>query len=353
MRKNFFIVLALVWAFAHATASAQSSVSVSSAPQGMVTLASLTQGATVYLSNPLSNPVIYSGAVNSVAATTLTVTGAPFTSALGSAAAPYFVRMLSGNEAGRMLLVTGNTSNSVTVNTNDNTAQETDLTTSGFTVNPGDTFDVEPANTLASVFGANTSANPLNLTGGASFATADWVNVFNPSTATWQTYYFDTGMGYWAALGSTTNANNTVLYPYSSLSVTCHSAKEPSPTIVQTGTAAQVPVLLKSTGGNATTYLSSGYAVAQTFSQLNLGPNWHTGSSTATADVVSVWNSATRTFLSYYQTPDSIWRLSSNATADQSATVIPACSCLAIEQHTSASGAASYLPSALPYSVTN
>jgi hypothetical protein len=116
---------------------------------------------------------------------------------------------------------------------------------------------------------------------------------------------------------------------------------------------AEVPVVTKTIGSNAIVYGSTGYPIGMKLSQLNFGPNWLKGDSTATADVVSVWNTTTKTFVSYYQMPDSTWRQSGDTTTDQSSTVIPAGGCLAIQQHMSVSGSTSYLPASMPYTVPN
>jgi hypothetical protein len=177
--------------------------------------------------------------------------------------------------------------------------------------------------------------------------------VFSPSSGSWQTYFFDTAAGYWTMIGSTVNANNTILYPYSGLSITRHASTEPTAFIVLTGRVPEVPVMVKTTGSNSVTYVSTGYPVGMKLSQLNFGTNWVKGTTTATADVVSVWNNTSKTFVSYYQMPDSTWRESGNTTTDQSSTVIPPGGCIALQQHLSVSGSTSYLPSSMPYTVSN
>jgi hypothetical protein len=84
---------------------------------------------------------------------------------------------------------------------------------------------------------------------------------------------------------------------------------------------AEVPVITKTTGNNSTVYGSTGYAVNMTLSQLNFGSNWTRGNNTATADVVSLWNSSTKTFVSYYQGLNSRWLQAGNPIVDQSSIV--------------------------------
>ncbi len=261
--------------------------------------------------------------------------------------------MLTGLEKGRMLLITANTSTVLTVSTTDDSSQTVGLLTSGFSVAAGDTFEIVPGDTITAIFGANTKASPLTLTGATSYASADWVNIYSPSTTSWQVYFFDTALGYWTLEGSTVNANNTVLYPDDGLSITRHSTSEPAASLILTGRVAEVPVMTKTVGSNAIMYGSTGYPIGMKLSQLNFGANWVKGTTTATADVVSVWNAATKTFSSYYQMPDSTWRLSGDTTDDMSSTVLPAGGCIAIQQHLVVSGSSSYLPSAMPYTLAN
>jgi uncharacterized protein (TIGR02597 family) len=352
MRKNFILFLAAATALGQVLACAASSVSVSSLPQGMVTLAA-PYGSTTYLSLPLSSAAIYSGTVGSVGASSISVTNitSPFKTNLASASAPYFVKFLTGNEKGRVLLITANTTTSLTLNTTDDSVQTVSLTTSGFSVQAGDAFEVVTGDTLASVFGADNFQSPLTLTGSTSYASADWVNIYNPSTSSWVSYYFNTNILCWCAEGSTSNSNNTILYPYQGLSITRHTGTGASTPLLLTGRIAEVPVLTKVTGNN-TVYASTGYAVNMKLSQINFGSSWAKGTSTATADVVTVWNANSSVFVSYYQMPDSTWRQSGNTGTNQSSVVIPAGSCIGIQHHTAATGAASYLPSAMPYTVS-
>jgi hypothetical protein len=352
MRKNIFILGVIAMALGQALANATSSVSVATLPQGMVVISTGAAGTTNYISLPLSSNAVYTGSVSSAGASTITVGNAPFTTNLASVGAPYFVKFLTGKEAGRTLLITSNSNNSLTVNTTDNSSQTVTLQTTNFSVSSGDSFEVVPGDTLGSLFGTNTKANPLAMTGASSYVSADWVNIYNPATGGWQIYFFNTSQGYWTLEGSSSNANSTILYPYSGLSITRHSSSEPVPYIVLTGRVPEVQVVVKTTGSNAVTYVSTGYPVGMTLSQLNLGSNWAKGTTTATADVVSVWNSSTKTFVSYFQLPSSTW-CQAGSTANMGSTVLPPGCCLALQQHLAVSGATSYLTLSVPYAVTS
>jgi hypothetical protein len=101
------------------SASAQSA-SVATVPQGMITY-TVQPGATNYLSLPLTNTETYTSQVSAVTANTISVADAPapFTSSLAVSGSPYFVKFLSGNESGRVVLITANTTNALTLDTTD------------------------------------------------------------------------------------------------------------------------------------------------------------------------------------------------------------------------------------------
>jgi uncharacterized protein (TIGR02597 family) len=353
MRKKFGAILGLALVIGQSTAFA-STTSVSSVPQGMITV-SAAKGTTTYFSVPLSNDAVYTGTVGAVGANSITVTDAPspFTLNFGTAGSPFFLKFLTGSETGRTLLITSNSWTELTVNTADGVAEPLSLLTSGYSVRPGDVFEIFAGDTLASIFGSNTSRSPLAISGGSSFASSDKVSVYNGATSRWQPYYFNTTVNHWLAVGSSANADDTVLRPYSGLSVTRLATRESTASLVISGRVAEVPVVTRTTGKNAVVYGSTGYAVGMTLSQLNFGSNWVKGTTAATADVVSIWNSASKRFLSYYQTPDSVWHESGNATSNEGTLAIAAGSCIGIEQHMAVTGATAYLPLAMPYTLSN
>ncbi len=146
MRANspiFFTVIIL--AIGGVALKAQTSpVVVNTVPEGAVTLSipmtHTGQSSTNYLSMPLSSDPIYTGAVFSVTTDTITIADspAPWTTNqfadTNQTGTPYFVKFLSGVQAGRVILIKTNTANSVTLDTTDNSSQIVALNTSGFSV---------------------------------------------------------------------------------------------------------------------------------------------------------------------------------------------------------------------------
>jgi uncharacterized protein (TIGR02597 family) len=349
-KKIFYFLTGIALAMGTITGYAQTAT-VATVPEGLITY-SLAQGSTNYVSLPLTDNVTYTSAVTAMTANTITVgdSPAPFTTSLATAGSPYFVKFLSGREMGRVMLITANTTSSLTLDTTDNSIQTVNLTTSGFSVAVGDTFEIFPGNTLASMFGNNTTENPLLLNGSTGVSKADTIGIYNPALVRFQTYYFNTKAGYWEQSQSTANANNTVLYPYGSLTIT-RRASQASTSFALAGRVSEVPILVKTTGSSSEVYGSTGYATNMTLSQLQLGSNWVTGTSPTTADTIGVWDQTLNRFDTYYQTPNLTWRQSHDTTTDMSSTVLAAGGSITLLQRASVSGASSFFQSAMPYSL--
>ena len=338
--------LTLAAGLAHAT-----SASVATVPTGMITY-TLPHSATTFLSMPLAKNAVYTSSITAVTATTITVgdAPAPFTSNLASASAPYFVRILSGAEMGRVLLITANTTSALTLETTDNSNQTVTLTASGFAVAAGDTFEIIPAATLASTFGDNSAQNPLTVNASTSLFTADTVGLFSPTTGRWKPYFFNSTAGYWEMVGSSVNMNNAIIYPNSAVSVTRRSTTSDGALVV-TGQVTPVPALIKTTGNSAVTFTSTGYASDITLSQLNFGSGWTKGDNALQASTVSLWNPNSNRFDTYFQKADQTWRLVTDATTDQSDTVVEGGMAISVLQRAQVSGSSSFLATALPYSL--
>lgn len=350
MSKNIFYFLTGI-ALA-ISASSASAATVATVPDGMVTIPVL-HGVTNYLSLPLTKVSIYTTTVSTVTTNTLTVddTPAPFTSSLLSPGMPYFVRFLSGNEVGRVMLITkSNTANSLTVDTTDNISGEAvALTTTGFSVQPGDTFEIFPGDTLASVFGDGSTANPLALTGGANSSYADVVSLYTTTTLAPSVYYFSISTKQWQLNGTTTNANNTIIYPYSAFTI-LRQSNHPDTTLTLAGRVTQVaPTTKLASGGSVMT--STHFATDIKLSQLQFSSNWVQSTTAFGADTIGLWNPTLSRFDTYYQTPDSTWRKFPDTVTDQSNVTIAAGTVATIAKKSTVTGAATFLESALPYSL--
>jgi len=350
MRKKIFTFLAGVALATGMIPASAESASVATIPAGMIKYPIL-HGTSTYLSLPLTSNQTFSGTVSSVTANTISVgdAPAPFTSSLATASAPYFVKFLSGNETGRVVLITSNTSSVLTLDTTDHaTGSPVPLNTASFDVQVGDNFEIFPGDTLASIFGAGTSQSPLVLSGSNNIASADTVSLFTSLTAPAVAYYFNTTNGYWMQYGVTGNANNTIIYPYSAFAVTRQSTN-PDTALVLGGRVTSVAAQTK-VASDATIFTSTHFATDVTLSQLQFS-NWTTGTNVATADTLGVWNATEGRFDTYYQKPDSTWRKYPDAVTDQSGFTITAGTVVAITKQNVVAGATTFVQSPLPYTL--
>jgi len=359
LRINFSIpIIAFGLALSAMSIQAQT---VNTTPLGLVSFPIL-HGTTTFLSLPLEGNPIYTGVISATTANSITVADspAPWTaSSLATAAQPYFVKFLTGPQAGRFLLITANTTNTLTVDTTDHTSQTTPILSSpssSFDVQVGNSFEVFPGETLATLFGAGTTQDPLSfLVGGTNVLQSDTVTLYTTTTLPQSIYYFDTtaGTNFWTLYqppASAANANNTVIYPYTCISITRRTANGDT-TFPAMGSVTSVPLLIKILS-KTTNYTSTQYPANIALSNLQLGSNWVKGTNSLNSDTLNVWNASTTPghFDTYYQlSADSTWRKYPNASTDVSSFVIPAGTVLCITKRENVSGASSYLQPPLPY----
>jgi len=344
---------------------------INTVPEGITTYTlkatSAHQFLTTYLSAPLSNDPMYTGAVSSVSGSNTVYVGdnpAPWTAGQFTEninATPYFLKFLSGAEAGRVLQVASNGTNYLVLDTNDNTSQSVSLATAGFAVAAGDTFEIFQGDTLGSMFGTNTTGSPLILNPGTQ-STADSVSIYAPNLGRFQTYYFDntTLPGAWKQVDATGTFNNAPIRPYQAFLITRNggTSGEPALTFTLTGRVAEVDRLIRTSSGSVV-YDSTGFAIDTPLSKLNLGTNWVTSvvptppalPTLGNSDSVSVWNQSHLRFDTYFQLTDSTWRLVDGGTNDVSTNSIPAGASVVFLKHAAQPGAGSFLQSQLPYSL--
>jgi len=346
--SHFFTVLAL----ALSAVSIQAQTTLNTVPEGVVNI-NFPAATTTYLSLPFTEDPSYRGMVSSVVAVTantIAVDDSPAPWTTGGLANLYFVKFLSGNEMGRVMLITANATNSLTLDTTDNntgaTVNLTTTTPTAFNVQAGDAFEIFPADTLGSIFGDNTTTQ-LVLTGGTAYSDADLVNIYSPTLKKFQNYFFNTTTGCWVLKGSTVNANNTILYPYGALGVFRRGSTALS--FAMMGRVPEVPVLTK-VGSASTIYGSSGYPVPLTLSQLDLGSSWLTSNTYNSADILSLYSPTLKKLVNYFQLPASTeW--DTKTTSDVGGTTINPGDMVVLFQRGSVSGAESFLLPAMPYTI--
>jgi hypothetical protein len=295
--------------------------SVSTTPVGAVTYtipAYSTRGITVPLTLDAVGQGQLKGKITSVGSNTITNSSAGWQAgALVSAATPYFIRLNSGLAAGRVFMVSTSVANDATTLTVGNDG--TDLTTLGIVA--GDLYEILPADTLGTLFGANTIA------GGDSAAVADNILVWSGST--FLTFYYNTTRGRWERDSDpNTSRDSYVLRPDRGFFV----KRNAGTSLTFTFAGAVSPVKFSPVHSKlGTTFLSYGFPVTCTLSSLNLQAQsgWRAwadqSTALANADLVQIWSGSTWLNF-YYDSTYSRWQRAADATnTDRNGYSISAC----------------------------
>ncbi|MBW8780598.1 MAG: alginate lyase family protein [Verrucomicrobia bacterium] len=239
-------------------------------PQGYVTL-TMAGAATSALSVPLDDPPVSRGAVQGVTASTLTVGSA---GSWATAAAPYGLRLLSGNAAGATFAITAVNGNALTLAV----PAGVDLTQ---LVTAGDLYAVFPLDTLGTLFG--TASVPFQT--GATASSADTLQWWNGSA--WLVFYHN-GIN-WKQVGTPLNQNNTLLAPDSGFLGARRAASALTLTIV--GRIHEVaPRQFTTPGGSV--FLAGPHPVASSLSATGLraATGWLTATTATSADTLQLWS---------------------------------------------------------------
>ncbi len=326
---------------------------VTTVPVGAMTYTfpATTQVTTTYISIPLTNPAVYTLPVASLTANTITFSGTPFPSGgLAQTGSPFFARIATGAQAGRTMLITANTTSTITVDSTDNSSQTTGLDTSGWAVAAGDRIEIIVGDTLASLLGDNTGSNPLLFIGSTSPFAADTVGLYNKTTGKTDNYYFNTTSGYWRPLATNVNSNSVIIRPEVAINITRQSGM-PQVSLIITGDVPYLPYLTKVTGGSTSVFSGFRYPVDVKLNALAYN-GWIKSNSVFSADTVNVYNPQTGKFDVYFQRLDNgLWNKVGAGTNDQSNVTIVGGVGFSITKTGTVSGSASYLYNSLPYTL--
>ena len=263
--------------------------------------------------------------VQMVTAGTITV---PLAGAWGNAASPYAIRLLSGKGSGITLPISAVNGNTLTLST-----QGADLTT---LVAAGDTYEILPEDTLATLFG--TGGGPFQT--GASATSADNLDLYAPTGVL---TYFNNGVN-WRQAGTLTNQNNTLLSPGAGWIV------------VRRGTSAltfylvgRVPeVSLQSfTAPGAYTLLGNPYPVSMSLGGTGFATasGWQAGASASGADILELYLG--NNWLTFFYN-GSYWRQAGTLLNDNTYS-IPAGQIIYVDRKSSPSPNLSFVLLPLPY----
>ncbi len=272
--------------------------------------------------------------VSAFDATTITATGAGWTpGALATLTFPYALQFTSGNAAGSLVPISGNTAEMVSTTA-------VNLTTLGLVAGAsGDTFRLVPVDTLNTLFGSGT------LLGGPNSTEADTV-ILSGTVQT--TYYFSTTRGFWVrTTGSDAIDRGNVPIPFDSAITVVR--KGPALTLRFTGRVPDVR-FRRAVPNAGSTYTHTGFPTAVTLGALSLQtalPGWVSAASAAAADTITVGLGAGA--LTYFHNGN-YWQRTTGATSNRNEVPIPLGTPIQIFKRGTAAGT-STLTRALPYSL--
>ena len=323
--------------------SNSSGAPAASVPVGCMTYP-LTSGATISFGVPLLHLPTVTRTAGTITPNTIGVSDANWTpNQFVSSGAVYFAAIRTGPQAGRTLLVLGNTSNTLTLD-----VEDTKLDATGFAVTAGaDTFELFQGDTLGSLFGSTADGSGFlasGLKGGTSTQNADRIQLFEGTD--FNTYFFNTTVGAWVRVnGGTISHNGLILYPDDGMLLT---RRGPTGNLTILGRVPSTRQLTKFPGGT-TSVMAIRFPVDTTLGGLNFGAPgiWLAGSNSTVADTVSVWTGSK--WDTYFKNLSNQWRKANGNGGDQSALVIRSGTSIRISKKGSATGSAAYLSQALPY----
>lgn len=229
------------------------------------------------------------GIITGVASNTITVAGAGWVPGqLSNPADPHLLEITSGNNQGRILLLS-----TVVSNTEDTTTidpKEVDRVgnlANMISVGPegANTYRIRPVDTLLSLFG---TPSPAGILGGATPADADTVTIVNNGSAT--TYFYKTNVitPRWSTASFPfSDASHVAIPPFAGLRYDRKASLPLQITVIGAVPSGYRRVSVKNSGS---TVLSSYWPVSQTLSDLALQsiPNWQASSVPSTADTLVV-----------------------------------------------------------------
>ncbi len=236
--------------------------------------------------------------------------------AFSSAASPYFVRLINGPHAGRILRISATANTATRLYVSDDGVG---LASLGLVVGEnGTAFEIFPGDTLATFFGTAGGGSTLVVQGGATPQQADLVHVW--SGASWLNFYYNTAWNRWAldtdAAGDATR-NHYLLRPDRGLMLSRRAAAPLTLSVV--GRVLGTPQrAAHARTANALTFLATMQPRDISLGNLALQASsrtvaWRGGPDAASADLVLVWSGASWLRF-YFNDVAGTWQLSDDPT---------------------------------------
>lgn len=267
--------------------------SVTTTPVGAVTVTIAAGTGTVRNATVASFPLINSsvtsgvtaGTIASLTSNSITATSPGWTAAdLSQPSLPYLIKITSGAAVGRTFLISSNTSDTLTINTNDGvSASIINLVQLGIVA--GDKFQIENADTLFSLFGEGDTVGASGPLGNSNPSLADTIQI--NSSNSYQTYYYDPAQSAWINFASEALSNNVVIRP--DAAVIYNRLKNTPFSITLTGLVPSTPRKAVIRSGQ-TTILSSYWPTDTTLLELGLNSisGWASNTNPNLADLVQM-----------------------------------------------------------------
>jgi hypothetical protein len=245
--------------------------------------------------------------------------------AFSSVEAPYFIRLTSGAQTGRLFRISNpaNTANRVYVADDGLTLLDLNIE-----VGPnGARYEIIPADTLATLLGTAADSS-LVLQGADDPLIADLVQIWGG--ASWINFYFNTDWGRWARDRdgvASPSRNNFLLRPDRGVMIT-RRGSTPLEIAVVGRVAVTPPRLVHTRTPNAFTFLATMQATDITLGELALqnvsrSQDWLGASTPDEADLVVVWDGDSW-FSYYYNTTNNHWQRVDELGTDRDGYVIKA-----------------------------
>ena len=275
---------------------------------------------------PFNRPSVFRGIVTSVSGATLKA-GTPAWSIGQFVSEPHYLKFRTGPNAGRYFTVAANTADTLT------------LSAPGVGIAEKQVFEIFPAQTLGSLFGA--TSVPLRT--GTSEATADFVRVHNGTS--WDTY-FHTGTQ-WQISGGTSSQNGVVLRPEQGVIVLAGGTSA-----VSLALRGSVSVTSEASGipGSGEALVANRLPLATTLGALKIQSlsSWTKGATASVSDNLMRWNGVSWNV--YYHTGVR-WQMAGSPLSQDSASV-PVGESLLIRRRDGSTAGAAFLDTAAPFAYT-
>lgn len=292
------------------------SANISSVPVGYMAIkiaggapgAPVTTSFAVPLTDEPSNDGATTGRITALAANQITVADAGWAPGkLATKATPYAVRIKTGTNAGLTLVITANTTDTLTVET------AADLTKLGIKKGAsGNLIQLIPIDTVDSLFGTDT------LLGAQNAQNADIVYLGANSQ---NGYFYNTSLNRWVSIdGTTKDRGRTRIPPEAAVSV---ARIGPTTTLFFDGRVPETAFVVN-VANSGDTYTHTGFPTATTLGELSLQtklPNWVSAAKPGKADKISI--ASGKQWVTYYHTGTQ-WRRTTDTSGKRDGVAIKA-----------------------------